>query len=110
MHDLFLSSGLFSRGVISARHGVVRMGIADLVSFLVAAGEREARQIVTQARRQDIAQYAPMPTSTLVLIRQLAAVQERFRRAVYAIMQWNEHHGRSSSGTLRSPKIHRLIL
>jgi len=67
-------------------------GSTDLLSFLLVAGEREARQLVSNAARHDTARYAAIPTSKLASIKIPEASQERFRRAVYAIMQWNKQH------------------
>jgi hypothetical protein len=71
-------------------------GSSDLLSFLLAAGEREARQLVSNAARHDTARYAAIPTSKLASIKMPEASQERFRRAVYAMMQWNEKHDKQS--------------
>lgn len=67
-------------------------GTANLLSFLLAAGEREARQIVKEAKRHDTTLYAALPTSKLAAMRVPEASHERIRRAVYAIMQWNQAH------------------
>lgn len=74
------------------RQALAISGSTDLLSFLLAAGEREARQLVSNARRHDTARYAAIPTSKLASIKIPEASQERFRRAVYAIMEWNKAH------------------
>jgi hypothetical protein len=38
-------------------------GASDLLSFLLAAGEQQARQMVSQAKRHDSTRYASLPTS-----------------------------------------------
>jgi hypothetical protein len=74
------------------RQALAISGSTDLLSFLLAAGEREARQLVSNAARHDTARYAAIPTSKLASIKIPEASQERFHRAVYAIMQWNKEH------------------
>jgi hypothetical protein len=74
------------------QEGMMLSGATDLLSFLLSSGEREARQLKTQARRHDNARYASVSTSTLRGMKTPEASVERFRRAVYAIMQWNEGH------------------
>ena len=74
------------------RQALAISGSTDLLSFLLAAGEREARQLVSHAARHDTARYAAIPTSKLASIKIPEASAERFRRAVYAIMQWNKEH------------------
>jgi len=67
-------------------------GTSDLLTFLLAVGEREARQIVSTAAKHDTALYARMTSSKLATMKVQAATAERIRRGVYAIMQWNEQH------------------
>jgi uncharacterized protein (DUF1778 family) len=74
------------------RQALAISGSTDLLSFLLAAGEREARQLVSNARRHDTARYAAIPTSKLAAIKIPEASAERFRRAVHAIMEWNKAH------------------
>jgi Telomere resolvase len=74
------------------REGMAHTGAADLLSYLLAAGEREARNLRTQARRHDRERYAAMPTSKLAGMKEPGAGTERYRRAVYTLMQWNETH------------------
>jgi uncharacterized protein (DUF1778 family) len=74
------------------RQALAISGSTDLLSFLLAAGEREARSLVSNARRHDTARYAAIATSKLAAIKIPEASQERFRRAVYAIMEWNKAH------------------
>jgi hypothetical protein len=65
---------------------------SGLLSYLVVAGERRARQLISQAKRHEGEQYASMRTSQLATIKVPEASQERCRRAVYTIMQWNATH------------------
>jgi hypothetical protein len=74
------------------RQGMALTGASDLLSYLLAAAERDARQLSSQARRHDTTRYVAIRTSQLADIKQLEASYERFRRAVYAIMQWNTEH------------------
>lgn len=74
------------------REGMAQTGTSDLVSYLLAAGEREARQLRSQARRHDSERYAGMNTSQLAGMKAPEAGNERYRRAVYTLMQWNETH------------------
>jgi hypothetical protein len=74
------------------REGMALSGAPDLLSYLLSAGEREARQLRSQAKRHDNERYAAVPTSKLAGMKAPEASVERFRRAVYAIMQWNETH------------------
>lgn len=70
--------------------GMALSGAPDLLSFLLAAGEREARQLRSQARKHDTQRYVSVPTSQLANIKLPEAAQERIRRAVYSIMHFNE--------------------
>lgn len=73
------------------RQGMALAGSADALSFLLAAAERETRHLVSQAQRHESRRYETLPTSKLEA-RDAQASQERFRRAVHAIMQWNTIH------------------
>lgn len=55
-----------------------------MLPYLLAAAERDARQVSSQARRHDTTPYATLPTAQLADIKQPEASYERFRRAVYA--------------------------
>jgi hypothetical protein len=74
------------------QEGMMLAGAPDLLSFLLAAGEREARQLRNQAKRHDSDRYASMKTSALRKMKAAEASMEKFRRAVWAIMHWNEEH------------------
>jgi hypothetical protein len=74
------------------RQGMALTGASDLLSYLLGAAERDARQLSSQARRHDTTRYVAIRTSQLADIKQLEASYERFRRAVYAMMQWNTEH------------------
>jgi hypothetical protein len=76
--------------------GMALSGAADLLAFLLAAGEQSARQLRSIARKQDTHRYASMPTSKLLGPN---AAQERLRRGLYAVMLFNEQmaaQGRSN--------------
>ncbi len=74
------------------RQALAISGSTDLLSFLLAVGEREAKSLVHNAARHDTARYVAIPTSKLASIKIPEASQERFHRAVYAIMEWNKAH------------------
>jgi hypothetical protein len=74
------------------REGMAHTGAADLLSYLLAAGEREARNLRTQARRHDRERYAALPTSKLAGMKEPGAGTERYRRAVQTLMAWNTTH------------------
>jgi Telomere resolvase len=67
--------------------GMALSGAADLLAFLLAAGEQSARQLRSVARKSDTHHYAEMPTSKLLGPN---AAQERLRRGLYAVMHFNE--------------------
>lgn len=71
--------------------GAALAGSADLLSFLLAAGEREARQLRSQAQKSgtQLSVYASMTTTQLKSHRTAEATQEHLRRAVYSAMQFN---------------------
>jgi hypothetical protein len=70
--------------------GMALSGAADLLTFLLTAGEREASLLRTQVRKHDTQRYLTVKTSDLANIKLPEAAQERIRRAVYAIMSFNE--------------------
>ncbi|GHO64444.1 hypothetical protein KSC_033360 [Ktedonobacter sp. SOSP1-52] len=72
------------------REAMAQTGSSDLLSYLLAAGEREARHLRGQARRHDSERYAAMKTSQLAGMKAPEAGNERYRRAVHTLMQWNE--------------------
>lgn len=73
------------------QQGMALAASTDGMAFLVAAAEREARQLVNLAQRHESRHYETLPTSKLEA-RDAQASQERFRRAVHATMQWNRIH------------------
>jgi uncharacterized protein (DUF1778 family) len=84
-------------------------GASDLLSFLLAAGEQQARQMVSQAKRHDSTRYASLPTSMLAKIKVPQASHERFRRALHAMMQWNETHGPLEQWYITTLAIQNLV-
>ncbi|GCF11390.1 protelomerase family protein [Dictyobacter arantiisoli] len=91
------------------RQGMALTGVSDLLSYLLAAAERDARQLSSQARRHDTTRYATLRTSQLADIKQLEASYERFRRAVYAIMQWNREHRPLERWYITTLSIQKLV-
>ncbi|GCE50909.1 telomere resolvase [Thermosporothrix hazakensis] len=91
------------------REGIALSGAADVLSFLVAAGEREARQLKGQARRHDQERYAAMPTSQLIGMKVVEAANERFRRAVWTLMRWNEQHRPLERWYITTLSIQKLV-
>jgi hypothetical protein len=91
------------------RQGMALTGESDLLSYLLAAAERDARQLSSQARRHDTTRYATLRTSQLADIKQLEASYERFRRAVYAIMQWNKEHRPLERWYITTLSIQKLV-
>jgi hypothetical protein len=91
------------------RQGMALTGESDLLSYLLAAAERDARQLSSQARRHDTTRYATLRTSQLADIKQLEASYERFRRAVYAIMTWNREHRPLERWYITTLSIQKLV-
>ncbi|GHO78048.1 hypothetical protein KSD_58190 [Ktedonobacter sp. SOSP1-85] len=59
------------------REGMAQTGASDVLTYLLAAGEREARQLRSQARRHDSERYAALPTSKLAGMKAPEAGNER---------------------------------
>jgi hypothetical protein len=76
-----------------------------LLSFLLAAGEREARQL----KSHDSEQYVSVKTSELRKKKAEEASMEKFRRAVWTIMQWNETHSLLERWYLATLAIQELV-
>lgn len=91
------------------QEGMALTGAADLLSYLLAAGEREARTVRSQARRHDSERYASMPTSKLAGMKVPEAGTERYRRAVYTLMQWNEAHRPLEQWYITTLSIQKLV-
>jgi len=91
------------------QEGMELTGASDLLSYLLAAGEREARQLCSQARREDRERYRAMPTSKLVGMKVSGAGKERYRRAVHPLMQWNETHGSLEQWSITTLTIQKLV-
>lgn len=91
------------------REGMVQTGASDLLSYLLAGGEREARRQRSLARKQTSACYAGMPSSKLVGMKVPGAGMERYRRAVYTLMQWNEEHAPQEQWYLTTLSMQKLV-
>lgn len=91
------------------QEAMVLTGACDLLSYLLAAGEREARRLCDQARRKGCERYARMPTSQLVGMKTPEAGNERYRRAVYMLMQWNESHRPLEQWYITTVSIQKLV-
>jgi hypothetical protein len=91
------------------REGMAHTGASDLLSYLLAAGEREARNLRSQARRHDSERYAAMATSKLAGMKVPEAGTERYRRAVYTLMQWNEAHRPLEQWYITTLSIQKLV-
>ncbi len=74
------------------REGMSVSGVQEVVTFLVNAGLKEAKQVLGQQKRREQSLYESLPTSDLSRIKLPEATEERLRRAVYTVMQWNETH------------------
>ncbi|GHO87180.1 protelomerase family protein [Dictyobacter formicarum] len=91
------------------QEGMALTGAADLLAYLLAAGEREARNVRSQTRRHDSERYAAMPTSKLAGMKVPEAGTERYRRAVYTLMQWNEAHRPLEQWYITTLSIQKLV-
>ena len=91
------------------QEGMALTGASDLLSYLLAAGEREAKQIRGQARRHDSERYASMPTSKLAGVKVPEAGYERYRRAVHTLIQWNETHRPLERWYITALSIQKLV-
>ncbi|GHO49248.1 hypothetical protein KSX_74110 [Ktedonospora formicarum] len=91
------------------REGMAQMGTSDLLAYLLAAGEREARHLRSQARRHDSERYGAMPTSKLAGMKAPEAGNERYRRAVHTLMQWNETRRPLERWSMTTLAIQKLV-
>jgi hypothetical protein len=91
------------------REAMALTGECDLLSYLLAAGEREARRLCGLERRKDRDRYARMLTSHLVGMKAPEAGDERYRRAVYTLMQWNETHCTDERWSVTTLSIQKLV-
>jgi hypothetical protein len=91
------------------QEGMALTGASDLLAYLIAAGEREARNLRNQARRHDTERYARMPTSKLAGVKVPEAGNERYRRAVHTLMQWNEEHRPLERWYITTLSIQKLV-
>jgi hypothetical protein len=84
-------------------------GTEDVVTFLVAAGLKEARLVRGQQKRREQRLYESLPTSELSRIKLPEATEERLRRAVYTVMHWNETHGELERWYLNIATLQNLV-
>ncbi|GHO82727.1 hypothetical protein KSZ_07330 [Dictyobacter formicarum] len=91
------------------QEGMALTGAADLLAYLLGAGEREARNVRSQARRHDRERYAAMLTSKLAGMKVPEAGTERYRRAVYTLIQWNEAHRPLEQWYITTLSIQKLV-
>jgi hypothetical protein len=91
------------------REGMAHTGASDLLSYVLAAGVREAKNLRNQARRHDSERYAAMPTSKLGGVKVPEAGNERYRRAVWTLMQWNEAHRPLERWYITTLSIQKLV-
>ena len=91
------------------REGMVQTGASDLLSYLLVAGERDARRLRSLARRHTSERYAGMPTSKLAGMKVPEAGTERYRRAVYTLIQWNEAHRPLEQWYITTLSIQKLV-
>jgi hypothetical protein len=84
-------------------------GTEDVVTFLVAAGLKEARLVRGQQKRREQSLYESLPTSELSRIKLPEATEERLRRAVYTVMHWNETHGELERWYLNIATLQNLV-
>jgi hypothetical protein len=91
------------------REGMQVAGTEDVVTFLVAAGLKEARLVRGQQKRREQRLYESLPTSELSRIKLPEATEERLRRAVYTVMHWNETHGELERWYLNIATLQNLV-
>lgn len=91
------------------QEGVSASGVEDVVTFLVAAGLKEARLVRGQQKRREQSLYESLPTSELSRIKLPEATEERLRRAVYTVMHWNETHGELERWYLNIATLQNLV-
>jgi hypothetical protein len=91
------------------QEGISASGVQDVVTFLVAAGLKEARLVRGQQKRREQSLYESLPTSELSRIKLPEATEERLRRAVYTVMHWNETHGELERWYLNIATLQNLV-
>ena len=76
------------------RQAMALSGTTDLLSFLLAAAEPEAQRLVNQEVGHSAQHYETLSTDVLFQMRNddPGARQELYRRAVYAVMLYNQQH------------------
>jgi hypothetical protein len=91
------------------RQGMQYAQVEDVVTFLVAAARKEANLVLGQQKRREQSLYESLPTSDLSRIKLPEATEERLRRAVYTVMQWNEMHGELERWYLNIATLQNLV-
>jgi uncharacterized protein (DUF1778 family) len=91
------------------QEGMSVSGVQEVVTFLVNAGLKEAKQVLGQQKRREQSLYESLPTSDLSRIKLPEATEERLRRAVYTVMQWNETHGELERWYLNIATLQNLV-
>ncbi|WP_201374553.1 protelomerase family protein [Ktedonobacter robiniae] len=91
------------------QEAIALTGAPDLFSYLLEVGVRDARQLCRQARRGERERYGALPTSKLVGMKVPEAGHERYRRAVYTLMQWNKTHGPLEQWSITTLSIQKLV-
>ena len=90
------------------RQAMALSGSVDLLSFLIATAEPEAQRLVKQATRHGAERFRTVPTDQLVS-KDPEASTERFRRAVYTVMEYNRTHQLSERWFLSDLAIQNLV-
>jgi hypothetical protein len=91
------------------REGMSVSGVQEVVTFLVNAGLKEAKQVLGQQKRREQSLYESLPTSDLSRIKLPEATEERLRRAVYTVMQWNGTHAELERWYLNIATLQNLV-
>jgi hypothetical protein len=91
------------------REGMQCAQVEDVVTFLVAAARKEANLVLGQQKRREQSLYESLPTSDLSRIKLPEATEERLRRAVYTVMQWNETHAELERWYLNIATLQNLV-
>jgi len=81
--------GLSPKGKEVIREAMEVTGETDVRQYLIGVAEKEAQQQVAQAKRRASQDLEQMTTSALTKVKDVAASQERMRRALYCLMKYN---------------------
>jgi len=90
------------------RQAMALAGSVDLLSFLLAAGEQVALQLTAQVSHHGARHYESLPTEKLDT-RDPDAYSERFRRAIYCVMKYNQEHSLADRWYLTDLAIQNLV-